>query len=607
LAAPSYTTDLTVLDDAADNTGWAEASASGWGSVFAVTSGETDFFIQGSACNSTTVKTGVGALMYNNGSGVTINTDDAFLIWFYWTTPNGLANDANGGIRTVCGNSLSVFYGWSHGGSDTYTYGGWLNLATNPSQTRTYTVGSPNGTWQYFGAGFNASTIPSKGNPFGVDEVSYGRCMAQENDYNDGTNGYNRWGLFQAVSGGYLWKGLITLGYTSAVDFRDSNRSITVDDTPHCSAAFNKISIEQASSRVDWTNISINAIGTKSPGIFTTSVNATINIDACSFQNMGTFTFGGTNSSAINSTWTSCGQITGTSGTFTGSKILTSTVAADTGAFVWNTATDPDTYLDGMTFSKGTNAHHAIDFGTSVTGDIILRNCNFNGFGSTDDSNDSTVRFLATSGSLTLSLIDCLVDGSAATEGNFSVDDAAGITVTKSIAPITELVNVKNTDGDNIENARVFVETAATIASGEMFEASTTSLTQSGGTATCNTTAVHGLITGDVVVIRGAQPDGYNKVATVTVSDTDTFTYSVDSGLTGTATGTPVVSFVVIYGLTNSSGNVSDSRTWGAAQQVKGWARKKNTTSPFYKDGDIAYAIDTSNGNSINVVLQLDE
>jgi hypothetical protein len=51
----------------------------------------------------------------------------------------------------------------------------------------------------------------------------------------------------------------------------------------------------------------------------------------------------------------------------------------------------------------------------------------------------------------------------------------------------------------------------------------------SGGTATINTSAVHGLTTGDYVAITGVTPVGYNVRGTVTVSDTDTFTIAITS------------------------------------------------------------------------------
>lgn len=65
-----------------------------------------------------------------------------------------------------------------------------------------------------------------------------------------------------------------------------------------------------------------------------------------------------------------------------------------------------------------------------------------------------------------------------------------------------------------------------------------TGITQSSGTATATTASAHGLLTGDTVVIQGANQAEYNGSKVVTVTGTDTFTFTVDSGATTPATGT---------------------------------------------------------------------
>jgi len=65
------------------------------------------------------------------------------------------------------------------------------------------------------------------------------------------------------------------------------------------------------------------------------------------------------------------------------------------------------------------------------------------------------------------------------------------------------------------------------------------SLTQTGGTATCNTPTAHYLTTGDTAYIYGATPDAYNgQKASVTVTSSTSFTFSIDSSTTSPATGT---------------------------------------------------------------------
>jgi hypothetical protein len=310
----------------------------------------------------------------------------------------------------------------------------------------------------------------SKGTPHAVDAIRYGRGeiyatgtgadfagYAQYNDYNDATNGYNRWGLFQEVfESTYLWKGLFSFGQSgTSVTFSDSNKTILVDDTPAVGTGFNKIEIQNASSSVTLTNISYTVLGTNSIGAWENVADATLTKTGCVFNGFGTFEYdSNTTSSSI---YNACGQITTEGADMSGSSVLESVVTADTGA-VYQDVAYTDTYLDNMTIkSHATTAHHAIDFGTAVTSNVTLRNIEFTDFGSTDDANDSTVRFLATSGSLTLSLINCTVDGAAASASNFSIDDAAGITVTLSIDPVDITITVQDEDKVAIQDAQVGV------------------------------------------------------------------------------------------------------------------------------------------------------
>lgn len=67
------------------------------------------------------------------------------------------------------------------------------------------------------------------------------------------------------------------------------------------------------------------------------------------------------------------------------------------------------------------------------------------------------------------------------------------------------------------------------------------SLTQSSGTATATVSAGHQLVTGDRVYISGADQSGYNGDFNVTVTNSTTFTFSVNSSTVSPATGTIVM------------------------------------------------------------------
>jgi hypothetical protein len=623
MAAPTYATDLTDYDQA-DNV--ANYSALGGGA--AALADETDYWIETPQCVS---KAGFTAttkgIMLDDGGSRTVTSGDAIFVWGKQNNRNLMDTIANGGMQVVVGNSTSAydhFYvdGSNSDGSD---LAGWRTYAVDPTQTpSTTTGGGAAGTnlvgllWKILGSG------SLKGNPNAIDVQRHGRELQCTDG--DGTSGYatfdgaadfdadntRRWGILTPTTGAYQFHGCLAMGTAStSVDFRDSARNIVVLEDPFLPSTFNEFEIRNASSNVEWNTIQITALGTTAPFVLTLDVG-TFTGDLCRFDGAGQTTFAST-SSCTNTTWVNSGNVDANDADLSGSAFLTPTVATDGAAVTWTasiTGTANLTDLSNTTFEMGANNHHAISFSTGVAGgaDITLTGIEFTGFDAdgVGDSDNSILEFLATSGTITVNLIGCTVDGAGASGSNFTVDTRAGCTVNVNFDPKTVLINVKNEDGTNLQNARVFLETAATAASGEAYQATVSSLTQSAGTATATSTA-HGLENGDKMVIRGAQPDGYNKVATVSNVTANTFDYTVDSGLSSPATGSPVVSYVAIQGLTNASGNISVSRTWGNDQDFKGWARLKNTSSPFYKDGNMAFTVDSTNGNSVNVVLLDDE
>lgn len=351
MTAPAYATDLVTLNTAEVTTGFAEPGTWTAGGLPAA---EADYFIQGTGCISKTYNaTGLGGLVYTAGAGVTIPADGAMLAWQYFACPNALDVDANGGIRLVIGSSASAFNAWNLGGRDSYTYGGWQCLAANPTVAADYTVGAPTSTRLTFGWAANVSNAVAKGNPFGLDALRYGRCTL-ESTGGDLANGYatfagaaavndnvsNRWGLCQYQDGAYKLQGHFKMGgATTAVDFRDSNKSVVILNTKKVTSAFNLMEVVNVASRVDWTNISVQALGTVSRGNFKVTDNATVNLNGCTFTDCGTFDFLGLTAVA-NTTFRRCNAIIPAGATMTNCTIASSNDA--NGALVINSSAQMD-------------------------------------------------------------------------------------------------------------------------------------------------------------------------------------------------------------------------------------------------------------------------
>lgn len=448
MTVPSYTEDLTDIDLADGSSGWDESSDGAWDDQGPPAYQDGDYpFIQGQyAVTADCTKTGTGSLLSSNyGSNFSVPTDGAILIWMNFSSPSTLDTYANGGIRILVGDGYGDFYGWKCGGSDygSYPYGGWQNFAVYPDHHTTgsdapaadYTVGTPAGTWSYFGMAVKTLSGISKGEPFQVDAIRGGRCtaifeygesadyctidgFATENDYNDATNGYHMWGLIQVVAGGYLWKGRMSLGTsTNAVDFRDSNRIIFIQDTPNVTANFNTIEVINASSNIEMTGfqfICLDPTNTNSKGRWITTNDATVALTTCSFTDMSTFVFD-SNTTLDTCTFTRCGQVTQAGADFDDCIFDEST------ASIALVVDNPDN-IDNCTFnSDGTG--YAISLAAACAGNsYTLTGLVVSGYAATDGSTGNEVIYNNSGGTVTLN-----IDGGSGV-ANISVHDVSGST-----------------------------------------------------------------------------------------------------------------------------------------------------------------------------------
>jgi hypothetical protein len=604
MAAASYTTDLTDIDTADTNTTYTNIGTG-------ADAQETDYFIQGTACVSKPFNITAGGIYHNEGAGVTFNTGEVFWIWTYFAAPNALLSETSGGMRALVGSSGTAYNMWNLYGSDNYTYGGWRCYPVDVvNVSADATTGSPGATRQYFGVYCNTSVGISKGNPLGLDCMRKGRGemringgdlangyatfsgYATQNDKNT-TGSYNRWGLFQYEDGAYRWQGLMVLGYTSAVDFRDSNKSVVVNNTKKVQSTFNRIEVRQASSRVDWTNINITALGTTSRGDFECIDNADVNFETCVFTDMGTWIFQ-SGSTILNSTFRRTGLITQGGAVFDGC-VIDSNRDATKAMLVSNLDN-----IDNCTFiSDGTG--HAIELTSAhAGGSYTLAGTIFTGYGGTPGSNGT-----ASSGSTDAAIYNNS-GGSVTiniTNGGTTpaVRNGAGATTTIVSGTVPVTVTAVTAEGTPVQDVRVLV-TAAT--GGPMPFDVTVTIANSSTTATV-THSAHGLSTNDKIQIKGASHYQNNGVFSVTVSDANTYTYTMPSAPGSNPTGTIKATFVPLYGMTDSSGVVSQSRTYASDQPITGKGRK-SSSAPYYKTAPISGTIDSADGFSTSLVMILD-
>jgi hypothetical protein len=260
---------------------------------------------------------------------------------------------------------------------------------------------------------------------------------------------------------------------------------------------------------------------------------------------------------------------------------------------LWDRNADPNGVIDNSSLTSG-GTGHGIELGTNTPATINLTNVTFSGYGA-----DATTDAAIYNNSGKAIVINILGTGTVPT-----VRNGAGASTTVVAGTVTTTITVKDiSTGSAISGARVLV--TASDNTGTMPYQKTTTITRSGATATATCTG-HGLVNGKQALIKGANQPEYNGVFTVTVVDANTFTYTVTGTPATPATGTIVTTGVVIYGTTNGSGVISDTRTHASDQNITGRARM-STSTPFYKTGVISGTISHTSGLSVTVQLIRDD
>ena len=455
MAVATYTTDLLSFGtNVSSATGWTEPS--GYTATDATGEVDTDLFIYGTSCYTEAQrKSGKGGLFYTTTEPAAWATGDCIFIWHKFFASTGIETKANGGIAMLIGSTDANFKEFYVNGSDTYAYGGWRNYVADPTVTASATTGSPSGVINGAGVGCNLLTGVAKGQSHNHDIYRWGRGEVVVLN-GDVTNGYatfaalsavndnpttGRWGLFQDAGGSYLWKGLMTLGTTTTiVDMRDSNVSITIDNTEYVTASFNRIEVNNAASNVSWTGISITALSTVAKGQFEAVDNATITMTGCTFTDMDSFVFQ-SNSTILTSTFRRCGLVTQGSSTITNTTF--DAPSGTVGLLVNNLAN-----VTGCTFnSDGTG--HAVNMGTIAANVSYTWDNNDIGYTAASSGNETILVSVNTGVTLTINV--------AAGATSPSVYNTGAGTVNVVSGQVTLTITVKDTAGTVIPNAIVYV------------------------------------------------------------------------------------------------------------------------------------------------------
>jgi len=233
----------------------------------------------------------------------------------------------------------------------------------------------------------------------------------------------------------------------------------------------------------------------------------------------------------------------------------------------------------------------AINLKFTTDSTLTLDNCYFDQSGTYDIAIDSTV---------TNNLTIVLTNGTTSlVAGDINNNGTGTVTIQNNI---NLKLTVKDSSGSAIANARVLLESDA--GAGDAPYQDSVTITRSGSTATVTHTA-HGLATGEMVVIRGADQYEYNNTVTITVTSANAYTYTVTGTPVTPATGTIVSSQVFLSKLTTAGGIATEVFNFSIDQAYKGTIAK-GSTAPYYKRVNISGTI-TSAGIDLPIQMSLDQ
>lgn len=529
---------------------------------------------------------------------------------WYLCTSGGLLNTlAGGGIQIGISDGVDTCF-WYLAGRDTYA-GGWINLVVDVSSTQdSGTKPSSMGAITSITIRNNQAAGKNVDNVW-VDNlclcdglVAYGDDGGGYFDFDDIFSADDAItlgiGIIRKIAGQYFLAGSLEFGDGSGVNgckFQAKSQVVVFEDRQVNSDLYSFDVVDNGTGTTEFIlgaksgtagiqGCTVRVESSSQTGKFDIDGSTDTDVDnfklyASSFYGADSITFPGAavNVEVLGCSFELCGQVDPDDASVSGCFFI-NTSDADA-ALLWNEDID----IDNCNFIANTTGA-AIEMpsaaGTPYAYDALF----FSG---------NTYDVLNSSGS------------SISINKNNGADPTTyeGSTVTFLGVSVTTQITVKDvTDSTVIENVRVLFE-AADGAGPLNFEESVTSINRVTTTATVAHTA-HGLATGALVHIRGANQPEYNIVAEITVTGVDAYTYQVSGSPATPATGTITSTEAMFNELTSASGIVTDTRAMASNQNMTGRARK-STSAPLYKTQPIIETIDKDNGLTLNVLLIPDE
>ena len=593
---------------------------------------DTEIFIQGTRSWGYYSGSTRDGLLYDAGSAQNWS-NNTFYFWVNCGVAGLLDTLANGGMAArFCGATVSDWFEVNIAGSDSYPaaiQGGWVMFVVDIEKAKSAsdrTNGTPplTSAIRYAGITTITPTMPRM-----VDNTWLDACWRLPSStpgilvegQNTGSVDWTfadiastaesgAWGTFKNADGGaFACNTPIRFGANDAVThgFSDTNAILLWEDWD-VATSFYGIEVIGGSGTQSFqlgskTGTGDDATGSQGGVISAASTGERwyfdaddANVDACNiygatFAHGGDFQLDDASIEVISTTFLDCSSATITGiGAFVRNQVVDANTA-DGVAFLTTDDMSDIVYCSGF-FSDG----HFVELVAGGPAAQTSKGNRFSGYGATT-SNDAAIynNSGATAKTITLS------EGALLAEHTYRNGASASTTVVAGAVTLQlTVIDVDTTAA--LQNARVL---CIADDGGSLTPNAPTSITRSGSTVTVSQTA-HGMSTNDVVRVAGANQSEYNGIFTVTVSDANTYTYTITGTPATPATGGLDARAVLIDALTSVAGQVSDTRSYASNQPFTGTVRLART-SPAYKPAGVVGTVNSSTGATATVPLIGDE
>jgi len=532
------------------------------------------------------------------GAGATAIPDGIIYIWAAFLAAGSAFTKANGGLQIYLGDGTNISY-WNVAGSDDYS-GGFQKWAAFTGITESENSGTAADLGDITEIGFvtDVGGTTARFDNFVVDAMEVGDGLTfqgttasdllfSESQVADSTTAI---GILSESNGIIFSQGSIEFSGTAQTSIAETlvfTDTLGGTYTYQCDITGTVTLTNSIINNSGAVDFNFDASGATAFTMTGGSLGGFNTLTTASGQTMSGIVFqsGGTSTIAndiTGSSFNQCDLITLT-GTLDGCTIDSSTAtSAITTASMSN--------VTGTSFtSAGTGHAVTITTAGSYNWDANTES----GYGTTGTT-DATI-YNNSGGAVTINVIN----------GASTPTYLNGTSATTSIVSgtVTVLAKAASNTGTGIQSARVLLR--ASDGTGPFPYNATVTISNSGTTATVAHTG-HSMSTNDYVQITQGDVSANRGVWQITVTNTNEYTYTMNSTPGVSPTGTIKSTFVALTGLTDVNGEISTSRVYASDQPVVGWTRK-SSASPFLQEGVLTGIISSSTGYSSTAVMISDE